>query len=254
MLWAHTTLHTAHTCPLCRLAVCLQAAKARKQEPISPVSSSHEADVILPTNGRPARGRANTTNPKLPARKESLGLFKVGTPSGSGTAIETAPKPKLRVIRLSAPKPTEPVVMSTKPNDGPTVDSLHNGDVSTKQAPSPPTCDAEVTSPPTCDAVYSAPDGTPTSHSPAEPKHATNEKYRDDEPHAQADRVTSREVAGANRVTGRSVERRGGGGVGLDSASEYLARQRQCAARGRESGRTLPALPLDAEVVKVRLC
>lgn len=245
MLWAHTTLQTVHICPLCRLAVCLQAAKARKQEPISPVSSSHEADVILPTNGRPAHGKVKTINPKLPARKESLGLSKVGTPSGSGTAIESAPKPKLRVIRLSAPKPAEPVVVSTKPNDGSTaVNSLRNGDVPTKQVPPPPTCDA----------VCSAPDGTATSHSPAEPKHATNEKYRDDERHAQADRVTSREIAGAVRVTGRSMERRGGGGVGLDSASEYLAQQGQRAVQGREFGRTLPSLPIDAEVVKVRRC
>lgn len=209
--------------------MCSQAAKARKLEPISPVSSAHEADV--PINGRPIRGNANTTNPKMPARQVSPGLSKTSSSNSSGNASESALKPKPRIIRLSAPKPADSVVVCTKPNDGATIDSVPNDDASAKRVPSLPACDAG----------FPAREATSTPHSPAMSKHTTNE-------------VTSggdEFLATADRVTGRAVDKQGGGGGGLDGASEYLAQQRRCAVRGREVTRALPPLPPDAEVLEV---
>ena len=242
MLWVHSTLQTGRTCPFRRLAGCSQAAKSRKQEPISPVSSAHEGDVTFPSNGRPTRGIANTTNAKLPARQVSPGPSKLSA-NGSGKAVESVPKPKPRVIRLSRPDSADPVVANTEPKAAPTIEnrSAQNDDGSTTWAPSPPPCDA----------VCSALEATSTPHSSAVPKHATNEATSvGDERPARVNLATSRELAEANGGMG-IVYRRGNEGGGIGGASEYLAQQRRCAVREREVTRTLPPLPPDAEVLEV---
>lgn len=227
---------------LCCLPACSQAAKARMQEPISPVSSTHDADV--PSNSRHSRSSANTTNPKMPARQVSPGLGKASAPNNSGKAVESAPKPKPRLIRLSAPKRVEYPMVNNEPNVGPTLDSVPKDAAPTKR----------VLSSPTCDAVYSASEAISTSHSPTLSKHAINEATSGgDQRPAKADHVLGRKLPEGGRVTGRAGDRQGGGGWGLGGASEYLGPQRRPAVRLREVTRALP-LPPDAEVLEVRFC
>lgn len=226
-----STPRTADTCVFRRLAVCSQAAKARKQEPISPVSSASEPDVILRGNGRLPPGNANTTTPKPPAEEVSPGLCKVSASQGSGIASEPALKPKPRVIRLSAPKPVESFVAITEPKYGPLVDSVQTDLGSTKRMPSPPIRDA----------VWSAPETASTFRSPPPSKRATTEATSGGE-----DRPFD-----ADRRMGRAVDRQGDEGGGLGRASEFFAEQKRCAVREREVSRTVAPLPPNAEVLEV---
>ncbi|CAM9136456.1 unnamed protein product, partial [Laminaria digitata] len=105
-----------------------EAAKARKQESISRVSSA-----LDPANS-------------------------------SGNVSESAPKPKPRVVRLSAPKVPESVLAATRSNAGPAVESVQNDNRSTHGDYSRPACYAGD----------SAPKSTSTPHLPAASKHATN--------------------------------------------------------------------------------
>lgn len=228
-----------------------QAAKARKLEPISPVTSAAPvADVILlsssrPARGSPSRGSPHTSNLKIPARQTSPGMLNVSAANSFGKAIEPAPKAKPRLIRLSAPMPAKLAVANTEPNVGPTVDNVPRDDASTKYAPSPPACDT----------VCSAREVTSNSHPQAVSTHATYEATsRGDKRLATADHVSGGELAETGSVMGRAVGRQGGGGGGLDSASEYLAQQRRFAMRERQVARAVPALPPEAEVLEVRLC
>ncbi|CAM9252394.1 unnamed protein product, partial [Laminaria digitata] len=173
-----------------------EAAKARRQEPIFPGSSDPDA-VVLPGNDRMTRGNANTTRPKTPARQASPGLSKVSAANSLSKPSEPAPKPKPRVIRLSAPKPVESFFANTEPNHGPGFDSVRNTDGSTKRNPSPRVGGA----------FYSAPEATSTSHSPAVSKRAVHKiaskrathkvAFGGDDLHADADRGKGREPAAA---------------------------------------------------------
>lgn len=249
MMWVLSTLQTVDACALCRVAVCPQAAKARKEEPISPVPCAHEADVTPPSNGRPTRGDANTTNLIKPARQVSPGPSKVHATIGFGKSVESAPKPTLRVVQLSAPKHPKPFVGSYEPKYGLTIDNVPKDDASARR----------VSSPPDFDTVCSAAEDTDNSRSRRGSVYATNEATAGGgKLPAIPDSLTGREFAEADRVTGRLVGRlvgrQDGGGEGLDSASQYLAQQRWCAVRERNVTRALPPLPCDAEVLEVSFC
>lgn len=213
------------------LSTCPQAAEARKQEPISPISSRPVGDAIIPGSGRLTGGNASTVNSKTLARQVSPGLCKASPASNSGNASESAPKPNSRVIRLSAPKPIESAVATTKTNDTAAVDSVPNDEGSTKR--DPPQSNS--------DAVGSAGETVFTSRSPAVFTHAT----------IKATSGGTNRSADADRVTGRPANRQGGGGGDLHGTSAYFAQQRRYAVRQREVSRTLPPLPPDAEILEV---
>ena len=209
---------------------------------MSPVSSTPEADATHPSNGDSTRGCANTTNPKRPVKQGSPVLSNTRADHSSSQPIASAPKPKPRCIRLSAPKPAKVDVAITRPNVGRTVNTVLKDASPTKK----------VSPPPAYDAVWPAPETTPTCHSPDVSKLESNKGTPGDDEHpAQAQRGTGRGLGNYKCVTGRSFDRQGGRGRGLNGASEYSSRQRRCAVREREVTRTIPALPPGAEVLEV---
>lgn len=242
----HSTLKIVRACLFHRLVVCTQAANARKQETISPVSSTPKADAVPSGNGGLARGYTNTIKPKTPARKVSPGMCQASPANISGNVSDTTPKPKPRVVRLSAPKAPESAVAMTGSNAAPAVESVQKDNRSTAGDPSRPASFA----------VGFAPTATSTSHFPVVSKHATNAiKCGGDGGSAEAYGVTGRGPADADRGRCKEGHREGDDGGGLGIARQYFAQQKRCAVRQGEVSRTNPPLPPDAEVLEVsRLC
>lgn len=203
-----------------RLNRCLhvwpQAAKAREQERICP---ARKADSVVLGNGRLTKGSVHATKAKAPSMQASSAPRRVRPAETLTNPPEATPKPKPRVIRLSAPKPVESIERSSARRDDTTSDAVRTDDRSTNWGSSPPASDK----------VLSAPEGTPTPHPSAVSKHAPSEATIDGGDHpAEADRGMRRES-----------DRLGDKGGGRAGVREHFAQQRRCAVREREISRIL---------------